>query len=176
MSGSDEERTTLRIKLVEEHIRCENRHDLDGIAATFGDSAQYDDEAWGDHCRGREGVRAYYNDLIKALPDLVIDVKRRHVTDENVILEVVISGTHLGDWRGLPGTGRRVEFPLCALYSFDKQGKLAGEKVYYDRAAVLRQVGLFHEPTSFTGRLAAPLLHPLTVIRAFARKFFRAGF
>ncbi len=167
------EQNAARITLVEEHIRCENRRDLDAIMDTFGETPQYDDDAWGEHYQDRVGVRAYYNDLIKALPDLSIDVKRRHVTDENVILEVVISGTHRGDWRGLPGTGRRVEFPLCAIYSFDEHVKLAGERVYYDRAAILRQVGLFHEPTSLMGRLTAPLLHPLTVIRAFTRKIFQ---
>jgi hypothetical protein len=32
--------------LVEHHIRLENEHDLEGVLRTFGDVAQYDDEAW----------------------------------------------------------------------------------------------------------------------------------
>jgi steroid delta-isomerase-like uncharacterized protein len=91
---------------VEEHIQQENQHDLDGIMATFGENAWYDNEPVGEHHDGRDSVRAYYEDLLQALPDFHIDIHQRHVTDEHVILEVTISGTHKGNWRGLPGTGR----------------------------------------------------------------------
>ncbi|MFC7156234.1 ester cyclase [Halomarina halobia] len=165
--GSDarEERES-RLALVEEHVRHENRHDLNAVMDTFGAAPEYEDTPWHDHHTGRDGVRAYYEGLLRAVPDLHIDVQRRHVTDEHVILEVVIGGTHTGPWRGLPGTGRRVEFPLCAVYSFDERGKLAGERIYYDRATVLRQLGVFHEPDRGIGRLLTPLAHPLTVGRA----------
>ncbi len=161
-----------RISTVEEHLRSENLHDLEAIMQTFGPEAQYEDEAWGEHHKGRAGVQSYYEGLVRALPDLRIDVNRKHVAEENIILEVEISGTHKGPWKGLPGTGRRVRFPLCAVYSFDEQNKLAGERIYYDRATVLGQVGLFHEPVSWLGRLTAPLIHPLTIGKAFGRMLF----
>ena len=142
-----------RIAIVEEHVRLENAHDLEGVLDTFGDTARYDDEAWGEHYEGGDGVRHFYEQLMKALPDLVIEVQRRHVTDEAILLEVMIRGTHLGEWRGLPATGRRVEFPLCGVYTFDAEDRLAGEKIYYDRATVLRQLGVFHEPQSWLGRI-----------------------
>ena len=68
--------------------------------------------------------------------------------------------------RGLPATGHRFDFPLCAVYTFDSEDRLAGERIYYDRATVLRQVGVLSEPTSVKGRLGALLFHPITVIRA----------
>jgi SnoaL-like polyketide cyclase len=81
------------------------------------------------------------------------------------VLEVTIRGTHLGPWRGLPATGRRLEFPLCGIYTFDANDRLAGERIYYDRALVLRQLGLFYEPVGL-GRLFTALAHPLTIGRA----------
>ena len=163
-------KTSARIAIVLEHVRLENAHDLDGVLGTFGDVAQYDDEAWGEHYQGRNGVRSFYQQIMMALPDLEIDVKRQHVTDENILLEVVIRGTHLGAWRGLPATGRRVEFPLCGVYTFDANDHLAGERIYYDRATVLRQLGLFHEPQSVLGRVSSLVTHPVTIVRAAARK------
>jgi len=133
-------RRAARMALLDQHIRLENEHDLEGVLATFGYSAHYDDEAWGEHYEGSSGVRQFYKQLMKALPDLQIDVQRRHVTDEAILVEVVIRGTHLGEWRGLPATGRRVEFPLCGVYTFDAEERLAGERIYYDRATVLRQL------------------------------------
>ncbi len=42
---------SARIAIVEQHIRLENEHDLDGVLGTFGDTARYDDEPWGEHYR-----------------------------------------------------------------------------------------------------------------------------
>jgi steroid delta-isomerase-like uncharacterized protein len=105
-----------------------------------------------------------------ALPDLQIQMQRRHVTENAVLLEVLIRGTHLGPWRGLPPTGRQVEVPLCGVYTFDDSDRLVGERIYYDRATVLRQLGVFHEPQTVSGQIGILITHPLTIARALARK------
>ena len=123
--------------------------------------------------RAAMGFRLFYEQLMKALPDLEIKVQRRHVTDDAILVEVMIRGTHLGGWRGLPATGRRVEFPLCGVYTFDADDRLAGEKIYYDRGTVLRQLGLFHEPQTVFGQISLLATHPATIARAFVRKLLR---
>ena len=163
------DRLQRRMALVEEHVRCENAHDLDGVLRTFGDTARYDDEPWEQHYEGREQVRQFYAQLLAALPDLSIEVVKRHVAEETIVLEVVIRGTHLGGWRGLPATGRSVQVPLCGVYTFSADDRLAGERIYYDRAMVLRQLGVFREPQTVLGRVNVLLAHPLTLFRAFAR-------
>jgi len=167
------DKEAARIAIVEKHVRLENAHDLEGVLGTFGEAARYDDEPWGEHHEGRDGVRQFYEQLMQALPDLEIDVQRRHVADDAILLEVVIRGTHLGGWRGLPATGRRVEFPLCGVYTFEADDHLAGEKIYYDRGTVLRQLGVFHEPESALGKISVLATHPVTVVRALVRKFKR---
>jgi steroid delta-isomerase-like uncharacterized protein len=167
------DRVRAQLALVDEHIRRENAHDLPGIMATFGDRARYDDEPWDEHHEGHEAVHAYYRDLLASLPDLHIDVTNRLAAENGVALEVSIRGTHLGPWRGLPATGRTVMFPLCGLFTFDEAGRLAGERIYYDRGSVLQQVGLYHDPQTLLGRLETLLAHPVTVARAYTRKLFR---
>jgi steroid delta-isomerase-like uncharacterized protein len=169
---SNETRLNARLRLVEEHVRFENLHDLDGILGTFGPEARYDDEPWDDHRIGRGEVQLYYKELLAAADDFRIDIRNRYVTGEAVILEVTISGTHTGAWRGLPATGRPVSFPLCGIYTFDSEDRIFGERIYYDRATVLRQLGVFREPTSIAGRLLTAINHPLTLARAFGRKVF----
>lgn len=161
-----------RLAVVEEHIRHENEHDLDGILSTFAPEPRYEEQAFGELHTGRAGVERYYSDLLAAMPDLEIDVQRRHIATESIILEVMIRGTHLGTWRGLPATGRRLEFPLCAIYSFDGD-KLAGERIYYDRATVFRQLGVFREPVTPFGRLAMAVAHPVTIARALLRRLLQ---
>jgi steroid delta-isomerase-like uncharacterized protein len=167
------DRRSARIAIVEEHIRFENEHNLEAVLGTFSETARYDDEPWNEHYTGRNGVRQFYEQLMKALPDLEIEVQRRHVTDDAILLEVIIRGTHLGGWRGLPATGRQVEFPLCGVYTFNADDRLAGERIYYDRGTVLRQLGVFHEPQTMLGQIAIFATHPVTVARALARKLRR---
>jgi len=167
---ADDPRSAARLALVREHVKGENAHDLDAIMATFGNAAHYEDEPWGERHTGRDGVRAYYEGLMRSVPDLEIDVQREHVTADHVILEVIIRGTHTGTWRGLPGTGRILAIPLCGIFTFDGNDRLASERIYYDRGTVLRQLGVFHDPESLVGRLTTVLTHPITVVRLALRR------
>jgi steroid delta-isomerase-like uncharacterized protein len=174
-SMNTDDRKAARLKLVDEHVSLENQHNLEGIMGTFGATAHYDDEPWDLHYTGRDEVLAFYQGLLQALPGLHIDVRRRHASDTAVVLELIIRGQHLGPWRGLPATGYQIELPLCAIFTFDDDDRLAGEKIYYDRATLLRQLGVFHEPNSAIGRIATVLMHPLTMAQVVGRKIWRRG-
>ncbi|MCL2452181.1 MAG: ester cyclase, partial [Alphaproteobacteria bacterium] len=136
-----------------------------------GLEARYDDEPWGDHRIGRDQVRRFYEELPTAAPDLHIELQHCHAADTAIVVEVMITGTHLGVWRDLPGTGRLLRFPLCGIYTFDGEDRLSGEKIYYDRASVLKQLRLFRETTHSLGRLLTLINHPLTIARAHGCKF-----
>ena len=98
-----------------------------------------------------------------ALPDLVIEIRQQHVATEAILVEVTIRGTRLGGWKGLPATGRRVELPVCGIYTFDADDRLAGARIYYNRGTVLRQLSVFHEPVSAIGRISILATHPWTI-------------
>lgn len=161
MSGASE-----RLAAVMAHVEVENAHDLDAVMATFGQKGFYDDAPWGERHEGLAAVRDYYGALFRAAPDLHIHVVNALDAGDAVVLEVRLTGTQTGWWRGLPATGRRFDLPLCAVFTFDEANALAGERIYYDRATVLRQLGVFAEPDTMTGKLLTPLLHPFTMVRA----------
>lgn len=163
------DRATRRLEAVLEHVRLENSHDLEGVMKTFGDTGFYDDAPWGEHHDGLDAVRAYYESLFRAAPDFHIEVLSSRTAEDAVVLEVQITGTQLGSWRGLPATGRRIDFTICAIFTFDSGDRLAGERIYYDRATVLRQLGVFFEPDTLLGKVVTPLIHPLTTLRALGR-------
>jgi len=96
-----------RIRIVRDHIRFENAHDLAAVMETFGSSAKYDDEPWDEHHVGRAAVQSFYEQLLRALPDLEIAISKEHVSSDAVIIECLIRGTHGGTWRDLPATGLR---------------------------------------------------------------------
>jgi steroid delta-isomerase-like uncharacterized protein len=173
MMGTDTDRIAARLKLVDEHVRHENEHNLEAIMGTFGATAHYDDEPWDAHYVGRDAVRIFYDGLLRALPGLRIDVQHTHASATAVVLEVVIRGQHLGPWRGLPATGARIGLPLCGIFTFDNDERLAGERIYYDRATLLRQLGVFHEPNRTLGRITTLLMHPLTMAQIAMRRILK---
>jgi hypothetical protein len=86
---------------------------------------------------------------------------------------VIIRGTQTGWWRGLPPTGNRIDLPLCAIYEFDQDDKLLGERIYHDRGTSLAQLRIWREPSSLLGRLFLAWNHPLVIIRAMVNSIIR---
>ena len=136
----DERRIATRMALVDEHAQAEMDCDLDRTLATLNEAPDY--KINNDEFSGRESVRAFYTDMYTGFPDLDLEITRRYVSDEAIIVEVTFSGTHKGQWNGIPATGRRVQFPFCVIFPFDESDRLAGERAYFDSALILRQLGV----------------------------------
>lgn len=162
-----------RIKLVDEHVKAEVDQDLDAIMRTWGKDPWFDDVAWEEKSYGRDAVRVHYDELLTSFPDLGIEVLDRHITDTAMILEVMVTGTHLGPWRDLPPLGRRMESRVCALYTFDDEGLLELERTYYDKARVLEQLGMYADPRTTMGKVMAVLTPPFSIAKALVRKVLR---
>jgi hypothetical protein len=90
-----------------------------------------------------------------------------------VIVEFSLRGTHRGSFRGLPATGRAFECRTLAVFEFGDQDAIVCERVYFDSATILRQLGIAHDPATLRGRLAIVLNHPLTVAAAVGRALAR---
>lgn len=85
--------------------------------------------------KGIEGVRAFYQSIAPALPDLRIEVTSEYDVPGCSIREVVISGTHRGEFAGKP-LGNSVRIEMAAFYTFDTESeKLIAEKIYYDQSS-----------------------------------------
>ena len=59
-----------------------------------------------------------------------------------------------------------------SIFEFDGQDLLC-ERVYFDSATILRQLGIAHDPLSLRGRVATVLNHPRTVGGALLRSLVR---
>jgi len=167
MAVSDELRHEREV-LVREHMDSENRHEFDATMATF-DHPRYELIATGDVYDGPEEVARYFEETRTAFPDQRNEIIALHHADDAVLVEAWVRGTHLGPYRGLPPTGRSWELRILADFLFDED-RLVCERVYFDSATVLRQLGIAHDPLSLSGRVATVLNHPVTVGRAVLRQ------
>lgn len=130
---------------VREHIDAENRHDPDGVVATFSPArASYDVPALGEAGQptDAQAVRAMWAGLITAFPDVHIEPGPFYHGDTHVFVEIRMTGTQQADFAGIPATGRSFEARMACLYEFE-QDQLVCERVYFDFAGILRQLGVF---------------------------------
>ena len=130
-------------EIVARHIRGENQHDWLAVYDTFvqDDRAHYDVVPLGARFNGIEGVRGFYQSIAAALPDLQIEVLSEYDVPGCSIREVVITGTHRGEFAGVKPLGNMIRIDMAAFYTFDaSSGKLISEKIYYDQASVVEQM------------------------------------
>jgi steroid delta-isomerase-like uncharacterized protein len=143
-TASSELQRDARLQLVAEHLRAENEHDVDAIMATFGENPSFQLNAV--HLEGSDNIRGMYRAFgfgeNGGFSDIKAELLKQHVTDDTIITELTLKAKHTGDWQGIPPTNREFEVPLIAIFEFDATGKLAGERVYFDGALMLQQLGL----------------------------------
>src|SRR5687768_2905298 len=157
-----------REAVVREHMESENHHDFDTTIGTFS-HPRYELIPTGDVYDGEEEVRAYFAESRAAFPDQRNELIALYHGDDAVIVEFDLLGTHLGKLRALPPTGRAFRCRMTAFFLFEGD-RIVCERVYFDQATIMRQLGVAHDPQSPAGRLTTLLSHPVTIGRAVLRR------
>lgn len=131
---------TNREKLVIEHMESENRHEFDVTMATF-DHPRYEIVPTGEVYDGAEEVATYFATTRSAFPDQRNESATLRVADDAVVAEFDLLGTHRGELRGIPPTGRSFRCRVCAIFEFPPDGDhIVCERVYFDTATIARQL------------------------------------
>ena len=150
------------------HMTAENAHEFEHGISFFA-RPQYHIMATGEVWDGADGVARLMRDNVTAFPDFNYEFEHLHHADDAIVVEGTFRGTHEGTWRGLPATGRRVEFPMLIVFPFEG-GDMMGERIYFDLNTALRQLGVAFDPNSTAGKVSTALNHPVTIVRALLRK------
>ncbi len=91
--------------------------------------------------RGPDGYRAWVTGARATFPDLQLLVEDQFALGDRVATRWTIRGTHLGETRGYPPTGRVVEWTAVSIKRF-AGGKVAETWICSDGLAVLQQIGI----------------------------------
>lgn len=136
------------LETFERHMTAEATGDLAAAMDTTADDPYVNHVPVLTGGVGRKGVRRFYRDHLvgKFLPpDAEITAVSRTVDAQRIVDEGVVAFTHTTaiDWMlpGIAPTGKKVEVAAVAIVEFDN-GKVASERIYWDQASVLVQVGL----------------------------------
>jgi carboxymethylenebutenolidase len=96
---------------------------------------------------GHDEVRKFYqqNFIPRQAADTTIVPFARTIGKDRLVQELIFKFTHTTEmpWilPGVPPTGKHVEVATIVVVQFE-DGKVAGERIYWDQACVLAQVGL----------------------------------
>ena len=149
------------------HMTAENAHEFDTAIGLFS-RPRYELMATGEVYEGAEPLGGLMQENVTAFPDFHYTWERMHHADEAIVVEGVFRGTHQGTWRGLPATGRAVQFPMLIVFPFEGE-RMMGERIYFDLSTALRQLGVARDPNSMGGKVETVLAHPVTIGRALLR-------
>lgn len=135
-----------RLAILRKHAELENAHRLEETLQTLTPDCVFEDMALGERTMGHAGAAAYYQRWWKGFPDLTWSTVALHMTEENAIAEGVFRGTQRGEFLGIAPTSREIELPVAIIVSF-ADGRMARERLYYDLATLLRQLGMSRLPS-----------------------------
>jgi steroid delta-isomerase-like uncharacterized protein len=116
--------------------------DPERLLALFADDCVFEDVTFGIVARGKDELRRFVNGAFAAVPDFTYGVTRRFATRQWAAIEWVMSGTHKGDFPGIPATGKRFSSVRGTSILELEAGTIRRESDYWDAATFMRQVGL----------------------------------
>jgi steroid delta-isomerase-like uncharacterized protein len=90
---------------------------------------------------GREGVRFFVNAIRQGFPDLQLKTIEPTMTDGDLeAARTILSGTHSGEFMGIPASGSAVEFESIDIIRLS-DGKVAEHWGVTDVLSLMQQIG-----------------------------------
>ncbi|MEU1998019.1 ester cyclase [Nocardia gamkensis] len=139
-----------REKLVLDHFHDEVAQHWDDVLSTFP-HPRYEIIPTRTVHDGDAAVRAYYNHTRTAFPDQRHQMIALRHSDDAVIVEFYLLGTHLGPLGPVPATGATFKVRMTAFFVFRGEDDLVAERIYFDQLTLVRQLLGSINPKSFRG-------------------------
>lgn len=128
-------------RLYLEHREVEEARDLDSVVATFDEDCFLENVALGTRAAGRDAVLRSYEALFATFPDLSPTSEGEAYGDDLYVTWGTVRGTMTGAWLGIEPTGRSFTCAFVNVVPF-RSGRMQGERIYFDLAAMCRGIGL----------------------------------
>ena len=126
---------------LKQHLDAEYSCDLEGTMAGLVLDCTFEIIPLELVVRGKAAVAETYRTRFRHYPDLHTDVTRKIVGDDCIVLEGISSATPQGNLWGLPANGQKVQLPIVLVIPF-RDGKMLGERAYFDGHELRRQLGI----------------------------------
>jgi steroid delta-isomerase-like uncharacterized protein len=89
---------------------------------------------------GREGLKLVIGGFLKAFPDIRWTVEEEIAEGDKVVSRFTWTGTHQGEFLGVPATGRKVTV-WGVVIDVVRDGKFAESRIIMDTLGLMQQLG-----------------------------------
>lgn len=141
MATSTEDRKA-HVRAVE---RIVNDQDYDLLSEIFAEDLTNHFHGGREEYSGRDEFQAYLSEFHEAFPDGTISIEQVVAEDDMVAVRYTGSGTHEGEFRGIPPTGEEVRMSGMRIVRFE-DGKIAEVWGQRDDLGTLAQIGVVEPP------------------------------
>lgn len=117
-----------------------NAGDIDGFGNLLADDFVEHDELPGLES-SREGVKQLFHMYRAAFPDLRMEVQDVLVSGDKAVARVRATGTHEGEFMGMPATGKSVDVRLIDITRFGDDGRAREHWGVFDALGLMQQLG-----------------------------------
>ena len=117
-----------------------NAGDIDGFGRQLADDFVEHEEIPGIPPT-KDGVVQYFRLLIAAFPDLQMHVDDVIAGGDKAVARVRVTGTHKGEFLGLPATGKSAAVNLIDITRFGDDGLAREHWGVVDQLALMQQLG-----------------------------------
>ena len=136
-----DEHVAHNMNLHDQHLAVQASGKPQSMRNDYAPNAVVEDSMYEGSFIGHEAIMARKGQGMASIPDLKLEVLNRKGSGSQVIAEWVATGTHSGDFPGLPATGRQFSIRGVTVV-IRKDGKIVRESLYYDMAEVRRQLSM----------------------------------
>ena len=90
----------------------------------------------------KEGTLEFFRVLLAAFPDWRMTVDDLIAGGDKTVARVTVTGTHKGEFMGVPSTGTHVEVQLIDIMRFDRAGLVSEHWGVADMLSLMQQLGI----------------------------------
>ena len=137
--SSQAESAPANVALVRESVEAFNAGDMAKLLAVAAPDIVIHYAEMPGPLRGRETWQQGYELVRRAFPDLKIRVDDLVAAGDKVALRLTLSGTHQGEFQGIPATGRTISYVSHEFYRV-ADSVFAEEWICSDTATLFRQL------------------------------------
>ena len=94
----------------------------------------------------REGTIEFFKMYLAAFPDLRFDVQAMLSSGDTVVTRARATGTHEGEFMGMPPTGKGFDVQLIDIVRFGEDGLAREHWGVFDALAMMQQLGAVPAP------------------------------
>jgi steroid delta-isomerase-like uncharacterized protein len=120
--------------------------DIDGFGDLLAEDFVEHEEMPGLE-RSKEGVKQLFQMYRAAFPDLRMEVEDLLVSGDKAVARVRATGTHKGEFMGMPASGQSVDVQLIDITRFGDDGLAHEHWGVFDALSMMQQLGAISAPT-----------------------------